>query len=422
MHTFDGFAQDLREALTHLYDPAYRPPDGLITILAHSQPLPPGTVQQMVISAIQGLQPDPSVPPTARSRRLYELLVCRYVQELTQEETAERLGITPRHLRREQQQAVQMLAQWLWSSRAAGDVMASPALASSMDDDQAERDWRSQVHQELAVLEASEPGVLSDVGAVVTAVVEKTVWADGGLARRQPTRLFAQPVDAGIEAAIHPAVLRQILIVAIRKLSQAAPTAQIVVSVTAHAADCELVVAGAPVAPDVQIASQFIGESATAHGGKCSVERRDETAQFRIVLPRAQPVNLLVADDNADIVHVYRRYLERTRFRVVHAAGGQAVFAALAAQRPDIVLLDVMLPDMDGWEVLTRLHEDPATRDLPVIICSVIRQEELALALGAVRYVPKPVRRPDLIQALEQALAQGSRAAPTTPANTAEAY
>src|SRR5690606_819483 len=124
--------------------------------------------------------------------------------------------------------------------------------------------------------------------------------------------------------------------------------------------------------------SEFIAETVSLHGGQCDVMRIGDMAQFRIRLPRIRPVRLLVVDDNADIVHVYRRYLERTRYRVTHVATGQAVFERIEAQPPDIVLLDVMLPDMDGWEILTRLHDDPETRSIPVVVCSVVRQEELA--------------------------------------------
>ena len=64
-----------------------------------------------------------------------------------------------------------------------------------------------------------------------------------------------------------------------------------------------------------------------------------------------------------------------------------------------------MLPDMDGWELLAHLYEHPATRAIPIVVCSVIREEELALELGAAVYVPKPVRHGDLLAALDQALA-----------------
>lgn len=418
MRTFDDFAQELREALTHLYDPAYQPPQGLAAILAATQPLPPGTVQQMMIAAIRRLQPGPEVPPTARSRRLYELLSCRYVQELTQEETAERLGITPRHLRREQQQAVQMLAQELWTNRSlAEETWPLDIPVPAPGDEDAESAWRLQVHQELAVLEASDPGVIADVAAVI----EQVVRLEQGLAARNAT-LTAGSVIPGQEAALHPSVLRQLLIVAIQKLAQATTHGQIMVEATGQETSIELLISGAPIAPETPVTSRFIAETVSTHGGESWVERTGERVQFRIRLPRVQPIALLVVDDNADIVHVYRRYLERTRFKVVDAATGQAVFEQIATARPDIVLLDVMLPDMDGWEVLTRLHEGAETRSLPVIICSVVRQEELALALGAARYVPKPVRRPDLIQALEQTLALSSREDRTKPENKARAY
>jgi CheY-like chemotaxis protein len=268
------------------------------------------------------------------------------------------------------------------------------------------------------VLEASDPGVIADVSTVIEQVArlkEKVVI------RREAT-LIVEPLAQGLEVSLHPSVLRQLLIVAIQKLAQAMTHGHIHLRVVPLDAHIEFVISGTPLAPDAHVASEFIPQTASARGGECLVERHDNTVQFRIRLPQVQHVTLLVVDDNEDIIHVYRRYLERTRFRVVHVGTGEAVLDQIGLIRPDVMLLDVMLPDMDGWEVLTRLHEHAETRTLPIIVCSVIRQEELALALGAVLYVPKPVRRGDLIQALEQALAQSSKADPTMPANTLVAY
>ena len=80
------------------------------------------------------------------------------------------------------------------------------------------------------------------------------------------------------------------------------------------------------------------------------------------------------------------------------------------AHRPDLIVLDVMLPDpdMDGWKLLMQLHGDAKTRAIPVVVCSVVREIELALALGAAVYVPKPVARRDFLAALESALCAGS--------------
>ena len=70
-------------------------------------------------------------------------------------------------------------------------------------------------------------------------------------------------------------------------------------------------------------------------------------------------------------------------------------------------MLDILLPDVDGWELLSQLHSSPSTRPIPVIICSIVRENELASCLGAVQYLPKPVHRQDFIRALDRALAQG---------------
>jgi CheY-like chemotaxis protein len=77
---------------------------------------------------------------------------------------------------------------------------------------------------------------------------------------------------------------------------------------------------------------------------------------------------------------------------------------AVETVTPDVIVLDVILPDADGWELLMHLHEHPIARSIPIIICSVVREKELALALGAKAYLPKPVRRRQFISALQQAL------------------
>jgi CheY-like chemotaxis protein len=81
---------------------------------------------------------------------------------------------------------------------------------------------------------------------------------------------------------------------------------------------------------------------------------------------------------------------------------GSKIIEEIEAIRPDIIVLDLMLPDVDGWQLLAELHEHPASRDIPLIVCSVVREEDLALALGATTYLPKPVQCHQLIAALDQ--------------------
>jgi CheY-like chemotaxis protein len=239
----------------------------------------------------------------------------------------------------------------------------------------------------------------------VAEVVAQVIRLEAGLAGSRHCRLVAGAVDSGVVAGLHPSVLRQLLLVAVQKLVKATRLGEVTFTVAQKADRVLIQIAGEPVPAAATPASEFIAETVAARGGRAEVRREGERVVFCIDLPGASTITALVVDDNADLVHLYRRYTERTRFRIEHVAAGRQVFDAVRQLRPDVVVLDVMLPDIDGWEVLTRLHEDPETRAIPVIVCSDVRQEELALALGARRYVPKPVRRQELIQALEQVVA-----------------
>jgi CheY-like chemotaxis protein len=69
---------------------------------------------------------------------------------------------------------------------------------------------------------------------------------------------------------------------------------------------------------------------------------------------------------------------------------------------PDAIILDVMMPDMDGWELLQRLRSLPSTSAIPVIICSVFSDPELAFSLGASAVLSKPVKQADILETLRQ--------------------
>jgi CheY-like chemotaxis protein len=76
----------------------------------------------------------------------------------------------------------------------------------------------------------------------------------------------------------------------------------------------------------------------------------------------------------------------------------------VAENPPDLILLDVMMPTMDGWQVLRSLKQNPTTEHTPIIICSVLKEPELAISLGARAYLKKPVDRLELLATLERIL------------------
>ena len=422
MDTFEELKRHLQNALMHLYDPTYRPPELLWAVTGCHPQQGVEAVQAVIIRAIERLKPAPDVPPNARSRRIYELLSCRYIQNLTQKETAERLNITPRHLRREQQKAVHVLARRLWEQSRIEPPLADdlkreegmqPPEATPLDVKSLR--WRSQVREELASLQKSAPGTVADVGETIRGVVE----LGSTLTSRHGVSLEVEILQPNLVAGIHPSALRQILITAIGKLVQHMSSGRIALRAEREEERIRITITGCPAAAYRPLDGNLIREILTTQGGSVQIGVDDDRISFQVELPSVDEITILVVDDNLDLVHLYRRYTAGTRYHIVHAAQGQRVFETIKASAPDIIVLDVMLPDVDGWELLTHLRQHPATRSIPVIVCSVIREKELALALGAALYLPKPVRRRQFIHALDQTLSQVSTKALRVQANNA---
>jgi signal transduction histidine kinase/CheY-like chemotaxis protein len=110
----------------------------------------------------------------------------------------------------------------------------------------------------------------------------------------------------------------------------------------------------------------------------------------------AQSAVLLIDDDPASRDIVQRR-LGREGFHVVTAASGEEGLARAQAERPDLIMLDVKMPGMDGWAALSALKADPQLAGIPVVMLTVVDNRELACVLGATDYLVKPVQREHLV-------------------------
>jgi signal transduction histidine kinase/DNA-binding response OmpR family regulator len=110
---------------------------------------------------------------------------------------------------------------------------------------------------------------------------------------------------------------------------------------------------------------------------------------------------VLVVEDDIQSFELMSTYLEDAGYRVVHAATGEEALATARAIRPSIIALDIILPDKDGWWVLQELKASPRTMHIPVVIVSVLQDEETAFSMGAADYIVKPVSREDLLERVE---------------------
>jgi len=102
--------------------------------------------------------------------------------------------------------------------------------------------------------------------------------------------------------------------------------------------------------------------------------------------------NILLVEDDPFLIDIYSTKLKESGFEVVVVSDGEAVLAKIGEQKPDVLLLDIVLPNLDGWEILRQIKEKPQGKDLKVIILSNLGQKEeveKGMSLGAVRYLIK---------------------------------
>jgi len=105
---------------------------------------------------------------------------------------------------------------------------------------------------------------------------------------------------------------------------------------------------------------------------------------------------------------ISRRILSKRGFSVITANRGETGLGLAVEKQPDIVVLDVIMPEMDGWQVLEKLRDIPETANIPIIMQSMLSERELALAKGADEYLTKPVDQSDLTNAVRKLLPEPS--------------
>jgi CheY-like chemotaxis protein/signal transduction histidine kinase len=124
---------------------------------------------------------------------------------------------------------------------------------------------------------------------------------------------------------------------------------------------------------------------------------------------KSERKTILIVDDEPDMAAMISRYLLQEGYNTLTATSGSEALILAERERPFAITLDIIMPDMDGWEVLQGLKKNPETKDIPVIIVSISEGRETGLALGAIGYVTKPVSKKQLISEIEKIGKPGTR-------------
>jgi CheY-like chemotaxis protein len=404
----------LRFALKHLYDPTALRRSPLVELLGLSEHAnAPEALRYALIATIESLQPQGDVPAQSRVWRTYEVLLYRYVQQCQQAEVADQLGITVRHVRREERAALESLAHCL---ERRFDLQVDWGQEPEDGTQQKVSEEVPNINDELAYLQEASSGSAVALAQLLSSILELIQ----PLASRHDVSVELAPVPEPAPLAAQPVILRQVLLSLLTVAIRQSASGRVLVGARAFGQQLQVVI-HAQGLPQEEPLPADLASIAMAHrltetcGGHLDLSPLGQPFAATLDLPAAEQVTVLVVDDNADALHLFQRYASDTRYRVVGARNAEQALALAGEISPALIILDVMMPGVDGWELLGRLTQHTLTGHIPILVCTILAQEELALSLGASGYIRKPVSRQAFLEALDRQLQPGKMASPGGP-------
>lgn len=426
--TYEQFLQLVQDALNHLYDSPQLKQHAL-TRLMTDDCVPAQRSQAMrriLLDAMAALRPKPGVPAQSVDWRNYQILELRYIEGLEPREIMKQVALGKSQYYRDQAHILEMVAGVLWEqwqqSRREDQMLDAPApqapdLAAIHTSTEAAEEGSSETRQSLAQSEAHRLSAQAEWEAIhIAELLDELRQLVASLAQAKHVTLHFAAGYGPLVRRADRIVMRQAILNVISYGLDLARTGEMHIGIyTDPTAEGIYIRATLPTHGTIDEKSKALrggmgrdgvglevsSQLMEAMGGNLSVHH-NATGQWeaRLNWAKVEPPLLLVIDDNTTFVDLFQRYLAYSNWRVLGAASSSEARRVIGQTRPAVIVLDVMMPREDGWEMLRKLRSEEDTRQIPVIICSVLNERELALTLGARNYLPKPVTQRALLKVL----------------------
>jgi len=392
------YVDQVKDALEHLQD--------LVYLRGH--PLARGTgrdqatkdigsaraLRQMLLDAIDEVTPPGPLPSGGRQQRIRQLLELRYVEGLPFREVMAELGLSQSQYHRDQRHALEAIATILW------DTGAGEAVGGAAGE---QPGAISGGFPELDAIASSNEGLV-DLNQLLQGVSDLI----SSIALKRQVSLSPNIPVTGLVIPSNRTILRQLLIGAAEFILFASHGGKLVLSygmmpphVCLRVTYIGRVDAAELRTPAAQERLAIGRRSLHLLGGTWHMEQGANELTITMALSDRRRT-LLIIDDNHDMVQLVTRFVSDQGYVVLHAGRVQEGLRLAQTARPDAILLDVMLPEQDGWDALQALHHHPDTKAIPVVVCTVLGEADLALSLGAADFLRKPVTRPVFLETLRR--------------------
>jgi CheY-like chemotaxis protein/predicted DNA-binding protein YlxM (UPF0122 family) len=387
--TNEDFEQELQNCLLHFYDYAYLQDNPVVKSL-----FPDVTTadriqkfRDRITDAVERLRPPDSTPSLAKGARAYHVLTMRYIEQASIDEITEQMSISRRQFYRELSRAITSLVN---------------ILQDSLPTYHAEDDIFNLQSEIESLRQHTKRHVTTNLQDLLDGVIRanKILASNNGVMIQQTKQ------TSSTDVSLDQALLRQLMVVLISTIVRHYKHEGVLTldyqvnkehiifnfSVThrEHAREIITILEDKSTIPALL---KSIGGNLvlSADGNPC----------IQLIIPMRR-ATILIIDDNPDVIDLFRRLIDNTIYRVVVATDGTDIDDLTKQVAFDVIFLDIMLPRIDGFEILQTLKSNTTTQHIPVVICSVLDTEELALSLGADAVIAKPPSKSGLDAVLQR--------------------
>jgi CheY-like chemotaxis protein len=390
---FAEFESIVKFGLSNLYDFAALETHPQLALLFPPPPSFSGNrgdyLRGLFLETIASFKPkDTPINLNAPEWRTCMILTKRYVDSLSVQEIAKQLSLSERQLRRYMHKAIHAFSLILWDRVA--DLISSTSAAS--------------------------PELLNSTGFIINPEEVDLDELVNGVVQLLSSRFQEEQITVQFDS-LRPSfyvesdrvILRQILIGLVNQLLQS-HIRDLTFSTTLEDDQAILVLSSSSFSGE-PLSKSMLNEDQEKSIPYWSKELnilleehcQPQTTTIDLLLrfPASQQKVILIVDDQEPALRMFTRYLSRTHFKIVGLTKTNKVLMKAKELQPVLILLDIMMPKVDGWELFQSLKLDDSTKHIPVIICSAWGEPELAKSLGATGFLRKPVTQRDLLSTIQ---------------------
>jgi CheY-like chemotaxis protein len=378
----DSFVEQVKAALEKLYDFQALQENELAQIFAAQQTdshlSGAHKLRSQLIEAIESLNHSENVASHSGTARIYNLIYMHYIGKMTVQQIAWEVGVSLRQAYRDLRRGQELVSSVLWHKLNAKTVY--PQQVSSFK-------------EELVRL-----GDNTTV-TVLQEMLDSAIRAIQILAEKYEIQIVVQSSKPPIKLTTNPIIAQQILIHVLSQIIQQLKPTNL--SIQLFDDDNFIRMHCASVTCAEFLIKPVIEEMMVKINWELEYRLVENAAEVLLQSPQQRFLVVLI-DDNEGLIDLVQRYLSDNLYTVLSIPNTDEGLQLIQQLEPDVIILDLMMPGMDGWEVLQRLRTQTATKNIPVVICSVINDPELAFSLGASQYIAKPITREALFRALQE--------------------